>query len=202
MEVITRNYEVYEFDELDDEAQERAIQDNFDINVFDDWYEFRFDEWEDQLEDMGFEEVEISFTGFWSQGDGASFTAKSIDVEKYIRNQRLGQEYRPLLAILKQDWSIDGQVVRDKYLQYVHEYTTSVELETDFHDNENPQREGKVIAQMNDLGEYIQDHVVQLNLAIYYDLSKDYDYLTSRESIADAFKSNNYRFLEDGEIFY
>ena len=38
----------------------------------------------EELESAGFEEPEISFSGFWSQGDGASFTCKRIDVSLFV----------------------------------------------------------------------------------------------------------------------
>ena len=47
------------------------------------WSEHILDEWKAELEDMGFGRVVISFSGFYSQGDGASFTAESFDFEAY-----------------------------------------------------------------------------------------------------------------------
>lgn len=41
-------------------------------------------EWRWLLRNKGFDGVEIAFSGFWSQGDGASFTAKSIDAMRYL----------------------------------------------------------------------------------------------------------------------
>ena len=45
------------------------------------WYEWTFDTWIEALEQIGFADAKISFTGFWCQGDGASFTA-TIDLAK------------------------------------------------------------------------------------------------------------------------
>lgn len=47
------------------------------------WSEIILDEWKAELEDMGFGRVDINFTGFYSQGDGASFTAERFDFEAY-----------------------------------------------------------------------------------------------------------------------
>jgi hypothetical protein len=46
-----------------------------------DWWEYVYDLWKKALDQIGFENAEIAFSGFWSQGDGASFTA-SVDVVK------------------------------------------------------------------------------------------------------------------------
>lgn len=48
-----------------------------------DWYSCVLDFWEHALDQIGFENAEISFSGFWCQGDGASFTA-SVDLDKLV----------------------------------------------------------------------------------------------------------------------
>lgn len=46
-----------------------------------DWWEYTVDLWEEALEQVGFTEVKIYFSGFANQGDGASFEAR-VNVEK------------------------------------------------------------------------------------------------------------------------
>jgi hypothetical protein len=48
-----------------------------------DWYEFSIDDWTTALEQVGFTDAKINFSGFWSQGDGASFTS-GLDIEKLL----------------------------------------------------------------------------------------------------------------------
>ncbi len=48
------------------------------------WSEPVVAEWKWLLANKGFTDVEISWSGFWSQGDGASFTAKHIDAKLYL----------------------------------------------------------------------------------------------------------------------
>lgn len=50
-----------------------------------DWSESVILEWRWLLWNKGFEGVDIGFSGFWSQGDGASFTAKHIDFERFFK---------------------------------------------------------------------------------------------------------------------
>ena len=47
--------------------------------TMDDWWEYIFELWKKALDQIGFENAAIAFSGFWSQGDGASFTA-SVNV--------------------------------------------------------------------------------------------------------------------------
>lgn len=54
-----------------------------DVNTDHDWWDCTVETWKNALAEIGFLDADIRFSGFWSQGDGASFTA-SIDAEKII----------------------------------------------------------------------------------------------------------------------
>lgn len=54
------------------------------------WWDCVEDDWKERLEKKGFMDPKISFSGFWSQGDGASFTCRYIDFQKYY------SDYDPL----------------------------------------------------------------------------------------------------------
>lgn len=86
----------YEFDEdgdrggnlhfvqLNDEAKERARDWYRNGGLDYEWWDSIEDEWKQELEELGFNEPDIAFSGFSSQGDGASFTAKSFDFMKFV----------------------------------------------------------------------------------------------------------------------
>lgn len=67
------------------------------------WWDGVYDNWTEALRSIGFDDVEISFSGFWSQGDGASFVSKSIDTAKLLRF--LGTDFEPL----REDEHIDEE---------------------------------------------------------------------------------------------
>lgn len=46
------------------------------------WAESTIENWTQDLEELGFRDIDIRYSLGYSQGDGASFTAKSIDVQK------------------------------------------------------------------------------------------------------------------------
>lgn len=65
-----------------------------------DWYDDIYELWEKALDEIGFEDAKIAFTGFWSQGDGASFTA-GVDLEKmakYLATEIEGKDHISLDA--------------------------------------------------------------------------------------------------------
>jgi len=89
----------FTYDQLEDRAKEKA-RDWFRKGCCDDsyWSELTLDDWTETLTEMGFgydkDSVDILFSGFGSQGDGASFTCKSFDFDKFcngIANPELRQ---------------------------------------------------------------------------------------------------------------
>jgi len=85
-ETIVKTYKYFE--ELTPEQQNKVIEKYHDINK-DSWefdYEIMEQEFISKLEDLGYSNIEIQYTGFYSQGDGASFTAKHGDNEIYRVN--------------------------------------------------------------------------------------------------------------------
>lgn len=70
------------FKELDDDKKYSIV----DSSMGDDWHDTLLEEIKEELETLGFTDAEISYTGFWSQGDGASFTCDKIDLEKFFNS--------------------------------------------------------------------------------------------------------------------
>lgn len=74
-ETIVKTYLL--FSELDEKQKEKAIEKLWDINVdCDFWFECQNEEFKLKLERLGFYKIETYLSGFHSQGDGASFSAK------------------------------------------------------------------------------------------------------------------------------
>jgi len=76
------------YDQLDDQGKAAAREwwcqcENETGDTF--WSESVIAEWKWLLKNKGFDGVKIAFSGFSSQGDGASFTAESFDLARYIK---------------------------------------------------------------------------------------------------------------------
>lgn len=79
---------LFTYNQLSDDAKAEAREwYNSGNDSFQDEYyaEPVLDEWKAELDEMGFGDAEISYSGYSSQGDGASFTCSSFDFEKYAR---------------------------------------------------------------------------------------------------------------------
>ena len=85
----------FQYDQLSPEAKEKA-RDWYTGGGLDyEWWDSDYDHWKDRLNEMGFgdsqDDVDIAFSGFSSQGDGASFTCKRFDFKKYARYLMAGE---------------------------------------------------------------------------------------------------------------
>lgn len=81
----------------------------------------------EDLEALGLDNVEISFSGFWSQGDGASFTARVNDIPAFIKTIGVTDEILPkVLAAFEEVYEM--RIVRTDS-RYFHENTVRFEIE-------------------------------------------------------------------------
>jgi hypothetical protein len=193
----TVSVNLYTFDELGEDAQQKAIEDNREINVdYHGWWDFVYWPWEDKLEEMGFCEPEIRFSGFGSQGDGASFTA-GVDIAKFARYHNYNR-FRSLVMVQRNGWDVDARIVRVGHY-YVHHNTIKGVVEGHgMYYSDDEERTARVYSQGEELEGYITEVVRQKSKLIYNDLREAYFALTSDEAVADTLRANDYEFLEDG----
>lgn len=183
----------YQFNELSKEQKEKAIENYRLINVdYDEWDDNLLYEWERKLARLGFVGAKISYTGFYSQGDGASFEAQ-IDLEQWLRVNRLLTKYHKIAELNEE---IDAQVERIDTM-YSHENTVRAYLSPNYIDEEV----GKLDKQMREVEELINNNVRELSRKIYQDLERDYDYLTADAQVAETLEINEYDFTTDGKIY-
>lgn len=189
---------VYAFNELSESAQQQAIQNNTDINIDDTfWSDYIIEKYTDILESIGFCVPSIQYSGFSSQGDGASFTCEYIDFEKlleYACCKYIGySQVSDFLWGVKVENFLSGKVSRSNY-NYVHENSVYVDLElcVDI--------EGNSFADDNytRLEDSINNIVRSISQLIYSELENDFEYLNSDEVIKDTLISNEYEFYSNG----
>ncbi len=200
---------LYKFEELSEESQQKAIENNIDINVDYEWSEYSIEQWKERLHMIGFENAEIRFSGFSSQGSGASFTS-DIDLEKIINTLAMCglsySNYHKYNALERMEYHglIDIQAeVRRTSNHYVHENTCTVHHSFDYyHDT------GLTDTQFNNIEGIAQDFIEeieylrsQLSQEIYYDLRKEYEWRNSDEQVKESLIANEYEFTADGEIY-
>ena len=190
---------VYTIDELKEqfpEVYKKAIEKNQDINTDFEWYDFIEADYIEQLEKIGFYDIEIQFSGFWSQGDGACFSGNwykdrvdlsKVDIEE-IYSDSIKNLYGTLVEITNS--CSDGSFCITTSGRYCHENTMSIDGE--FYDES-----GEFIYMDDDR---ILSECKCIAREIYRSLEEDYTYLTSEPSILETLQCNEYYFDLNGTI--
>lgn len=187
---------VYQYDELSDEAKAKAR----------DWYreDYPYWEWWDSVYDdakrmgslIGIEIDQISFSGFWSQGDGACFTgsysyakggAKAIKAEA-PNDKELHRIADQLQAVQRQNFYRLAASMSQRG-HYSHSGCMSVDVEG----SENRYRD--IGGTDNDIYQLMRDFADW----VYSRLEAEYEYLTSDEQVEESIRCNDYEFDENGE---
>jgi hypothetical protein len=208
MMIKTYTKEVYRFEELDDEAKSRAVSDYVNNGGLDyDWYDFVFDDFKEIGKLLGVEVKEIYFSGFWSQGDGASFEggyAYSKNSKKAIR------EYAPLDEELHAIADALQEIEKDVFYQaiasidrssyrYCHEMTMTADVESYDDQIWYCGVYGKT-AVAERVERDLLEQFRKLARWLYRELEREYTYLTSEEGFADIADANEWEFLKSGAM--
>lgn len=175
-----------------------------------DWYESTYSDWYDKLSAMGFTPGKFGFSGFCSQGDGASFTGMvyAKDMRQFMIANDLLEEF-PAVAYFA-DYEGEGKVsitAKRNHSRYEHEY--SVDIEVNAHDDifyivddveDSTDLRDVLFCTMADKlrleeQDAFQSRVTEilrdLMRQFYRDLEAEYEYLTSDECVLEFLKAND-----------
>lgn len=212
------------FSELSKDAQSKALDELRDLNVqYDGWHDDVIDQFKEDMEMLGLSDVEVSYSGFFSQGDGASFTAEVSDTEVFMKEALglesdewldMGDGIKPKdeLDALRSDLLDIGFDTREKLTpenfiiqirrtssRYSHENT--IEGDVDIEDiPESIEDEFPFYKYQDMIQNKVTNWAREKSKNLYRDLEKEYDYLTSDEVVKDSIEANDYLFTEDGKL--
>jgi hypothetical protein len=151
--------------------------------------------------DKTYQKPEIYFSGFCSQGDGASF-AGTVDLDKYIRAHledliKAKIDVFTLRKILNNDASVSDWEAETPIItqggHYCHENTMDISFNWR---GETPPEIEKAFTQMQD---FILEDARDLAKELYKKLEEEHDYLTSDEAVIESLNANDQKFTRDGE---
>lgn len=179
--------DAYKITELSPEAKERALAwlaEGLDYE----WWDSVYDDAKEVGECLGVRVDDISFSGFYSQGDGCCFSGyytyrkgwKKALKDYASKDQeliRIGQE---LQSIQRESfYSLAGEIKGgDRY------WRTNIELHWQYSAHEQA---------INDVLSNFADW-------IYNNLRREYEWLTSEEQLIETAEANGYMFDESGRI--
>lgn len=187
--------------DLNEAQKERAIEimrelENQDTTPF--WAENITDDWKEDLEtEYGITEAVIYWSGFSSQGDGASIsTDYYIDIEKFLRKCKVWSKFRVLHNIVARE-EIHCRFDRSSS-RYSHENTVHGHVELDYNIDWTSTQE----AAAERLEEFLTDTIRDLSRTLYRELDKENDYQQSDEALWATIESNEYNYAvnQAGEV--
>jgi len=184
---------IYKFDELPPKIQEKVMQEQRDFlsEVWDaDGY--IIPNFKEDMEKFGISDVEVNYSGFSSQGDGASFTG-FVDLAKFIKATHKEKEYAKLLKEIEAGNVDDGAKIE----RFNHQYSYAGTTGTNYSVNSDKKDVGMQAELLdNDLNKFIKEK----SNDIYKEMQNDYENEMSDESVKDSIEMNEYEFSGDGEI--
>lgn len=192
---------VYTFDELSDAAKEKAREWYRDGALDYDWWEFVYEDADHVAKILGIDlddkgkntrRPAIWFSGFYCQGSGSAFDGVYSYAKQAPKKLR---EYAPqdteLHKIADQLQSLQRRYFYRLCAKITAHRDTSITVEA--YNSENR------YADIPDEQELI-DLLNDFNSWIFNQLEKEYEYLTSDESVDEAIMANEYEFDEEGSI--
>ena len=191
---------VYQFSELSEKAKETVLnkyRENFDFEFYS---ECIIENFKEKLENIGFNDVEIYYSGFSSQGDGACFTYSFID-------RKLFDKFLNTLKIKESIKSVFEKYIHESSKgthkgMYYHERSIlhDVNFDFDFHFNRHPLLYEYIYSFLSEFEEYIQDYCIELSCELYSILEKQYYSCMEDSFLIEEIESNGYEYYENGQI--
>lgn len=193
------------FDALPDHLKAKILDKYRDWNVDHlDWWDCVYDQFKEDMENIGIEVDKMYFSGFWSQGDGACFEGWVSDWGLFLES--LGYTESALIKHASNGFRLN---VRHSG-HYHHENCTRFDVDLPLPDNDRDQwflenftpyerhslLEAVWMAIINkydrnslerEFQEAFKDHMRDL----YSRLNAEYDHLTSDEAILDSLECND-----------
>lgn len=188
--------------DTESEIKDELIDKHWDINVDHDWWEYTYDEFKIEMQTKGITVDDMNFTGFYSQGDGASFTGR-IDMIQFLKVHELEQQFMGA-TFFAGEGELYADIKRGSS-RYYHEDSVNINLEADTYNNYEDDSiryevydtmETVLNSEWKDLEEQVSDICKGYMQDLYSKLRDEYEALTSREAIWETIVLNELHVLE------
>ena len=217
----------FKYHELQGSARAKARDHYIHSWLIDDWYDYVIDDAKADGKDKGFEIEHVYFSGFWSQGDGASWIG-DIDLVLFIEKHLPESFGRDCWVWMIQDgWIHNRLSVYQKGSHYSHSNTMSIgNIETyDYSNGEDGEEVNLIntacilkgapvqtlydlivadpncpIKSVDDLEELALTEARQFADEIYSTLQGAYEHECSDDNISESYDANEVLFNEEGEV--
>lgn len=181
------------WDLLPESQQERLLEEHRDWNVRDfEWWDFVYESFTERLSnDYGIHVFDMRFSGFWSQGDGASFCGQ---VDDWIKVLRAINQPELLQWANECDWRFSSSYGDSRYCHAnTMSFSEDITMDECPYDEEDEKLQYDVWhlvrpsdKDLENLESKLADLFKDLAYELYRELDDEYEHLTSDESVIDA----------------
>lgn len=171
------------------------------FNVEHDWWDYIYADFVEYVEEKGISTTtgDMNFSGFWSQGDGASYkgTIHSSDMKRFMDAHDLSEQYESAYFFAQLEQLYVG--INRTGTHYCHSHTMRVDLNDDVWDDfgEGSLRSEVYQVMQSDFNnnfESLEKRIEEICRGyadeLYKRLEDEYDYLTSDEVVMEALEVN------------
>lgn len=189
---------LYSFDELDDKVADRILESYREEMEID--YDPVIEGAKEELEKIGASDIDIFWSGFYSQGDGACFCC-DFDAEKILNTLfKDNTDYDKIRYLSNEIGLIDMKIVSRRCGPsnfYSHENTVEAFITCRIYDSQIASEDRALIdALEKDMTEFIRSKCRK----IYADLEEHYEVCTSLERILDDLREQGECFTKSGHV--
>lgn len=181
------------WEQLSKSAKDELLDKHRNYNVDHSWWDFTYDDFREQMDGIGISVDRMQFSGFWSQGDGASFDGRVRDWHKLLASLGKTKELE-FIAAHKDDY--DFTLCWKNTGRYSHEnclsFSPDLSIDNPFDEEEDPLKyfaweaaygtAGLLDSIEDELCEFVRDKCREL----YKELEAEYEHLTSDDSVIDV----------------
>ncbi len=181
--------------------QRKLIEQHRYINTeHDTWWDYTYADFKSEMAHTGIDVDKMQFSGFCSQGDGASFTGRITDIKLFMEHHKLTETYPTVMRLLSYDGNIDLRVDHtNSFSHYCHRVFTPYSNEfCHILPTDDPLRaavaeqwdrdlDAEITALEVDATSIIRDNCRDL----YRQLEEEYEYLTSDQAVWIAIQAND-----------
>ena len=201
MRTETKKFEIYTFEELPTEIQNKLIERNRDINTFYEyWHDYLIEDFKE--DDSIFNKTKVYYSGFWSQGDGAVFLYDRINQDffyEFIEKEcNFLTEKRKQLIIN----NVTAHAKNTHRNMYYHEKSSTHYIEIETNETLNQYNHTNIInllEQLESLFEaYLIDTFESICIDFYRSLESHFNFLQEDEQVKEHLLSLEKEYLIDG----
>jgi hypothetical protein len=218
----------YTYEQLDDNAKEKVKAWWYEHGLWDRWYEDTYEQYKEEGYELGFLIGKMYFSGFYSQGDGASWSGQ-IDIVAWLRAHTEDSIAREAwIQLINEGWAEKHMPVGQDG-RYCHSGTMSVaywdgmigdpESIQDLEPSHQLMQQESIFKGMNaldllnlitssdfdlksmaDIADALKESAKDYADKLYKQLREEYEYLTSEENLIESCDANDWKFNNEGEM--